>query len=142
MMANMEDMEDMVIPWQDRIRRDGDCWLWTGPQTWNGYPKWGDGSGAHRRIYELLVGPIPVGLDLDHLCRVRHCVNPEHLEPVTRRENLLRGDTVPARRAAMTHCAYGHEFTEENTRWYRGMRYCRACNRRRMEERAKRASSA
>ncbi len=84
------------------------CWHWTGSRVHNGYGLfWIGGSNvrAHRAMYELMVGPIPAGLDLDHLCRVRHCVNPEHLEPVTRAENLRRAreaaaapvsaDTVP-----------------------------------------------
>lgn len=75
------------------------CWLWTAainPGT--GYARfWIPGAGtvnAHRFAYELAFGPIPDGLDVDHLCRVRSCVRPSHLEPVTRRENLMRGDTL------------------------------------------------
>ena len=76
-----------------RVDDSGECWLWTGPQTWNGY---GHASfrrrstTAHRAVYEYLVGSVPDGLDLDHLCRVRLCVNPNHLEPVTRAENMRR----------------------------------------------------
>lgn len=111
------------------------CWLWNGAIGTNGYATVSRGTRpnrlrwmAHRFSYEVFVGPIPEGLDLDHLCRVRHCVNPDHLEPVTRRENLLRGQTINALRAAQTHCIHGHEFTPENTyRYADGTRKCRAC---------------
>ncbi len=104
------------------------CWDWTAALNSHGYGEvyWlGSPRGSHRIVYSLLVGPVPVGLDLDHLCRVRHCVNPEHLEPVTRQENLLRGA-----RCCITHCPQGHEYTPENTRRDRdGRRRCRECNR-------------
>lgn len=74
-------------------------------------------------MYEAFVGPIPDGLQIDHLCRVRHCVNPAHLEPVTIAENVRRGA------AAQTHCKYGHEYTPENTVIHHGGRECRTCNR-------------
>lgn len=73
-----------------RVELEGDCWAWQGSIAPNGYGKLG-GSWAHRLSYETFVGPIPEGLDLDHLCRNRGCVNPDHLEPVTRKENLRRG---------------------------------------------------
>jgi hypothetical protein len=70
------------------------------------------------------------GLVIDHLCRVPLCVNPEHLEPVTLRENILRGESLSARRARQTHCKHGHEFTAANTYvTVKGQRYCRACDR-------------
>lgn len=70
---------------------------------------------AHRFAYELLVGPIAQGMTLDHKCRTRLCVRPDHLEPVTNRENVLRGESVAAQRARQTHCVHGHELTEANT---------------------------
>lgn len=112
------------------------CWLWTACLS-EGYGAFGLGKvvkRAHRIAYEALVGPVEQGLDLDHLCRVRSCCNPAHLEPVTRRENLLRGDTVTARSAAATHCPQGHPYDAKNTnvhrvRGGRGLaRRCRTCN--------------
>lgn len=109
------------------------CWLWQAATYPNGYGQFWNGKRgqlAHRFAYETMVGPIPEGLDLDHLCRVRACVNPAHLEPVTRRENLLRGETLPARHAARDECRKGHAYTPENTRTYPGRgRQCRACDR-------------
>jgi hypothetical protein len=77
-----------------RVTKTDTCWLWTGSCTTAGYGTVGRGSDewfyVHRLAYELLVGPIPDGLTIDHLCRVRHCVRPDHLEPVTRAENTRR----------------------------------------------------
>lgn len=85
---------------------------------------------AHRLIYETLVGPIPDGLQIDHLCRNRPCINPLHLEPVTARQNSLRGQTFAARRAAQTHCLRGHAFDLLNTYISAvGTRKCRECMR-------------
>ena len=85
---------------------------------------------AHRAMYELLVGPIPEGLTIDHLCRNRGCVNPAHLEPVTRGENVLRGETLAAANAAKTHCHRGHRFDKTNTILTPdGGRACRECGR-------------
>lgn len=82
---------------------------------------------SHRVAYELAKGPIPPGLQLDHLCRNPRCCNPEHLEPVTCRENVLRGVGIPAQRARMTHCDRGHELTPENIVPSAGYRRCRTC---------------
>jgi hypothetical protein len=106
------------------------CWEWTGAITRLGYGNAYVGGRtmlAHRAVYEALVGPVPNGLTLDHLCRNRGCVNPAHLEPVTHRENVLRGEGFAARHARKTHCPRGHPYDEKNTEWYRGGRYCRAC---------------
>ena len=110
------------------------CWVWTASLNTKGYGNyWTDGTcvGAHRYAYETIVGPVPEGLQLDHLCRNRNCVNPEHLEPVTCRENLLRGETIAASHAQRSHCKHGHELDDYNTYVYpkTGKRACRTCVR-------------
>lgn len=109
------------------------CWIWTGWGS-DGYGRFMLGDGAvcaHRWSYEFLRAEIPDDLQIDHLCRNRRCVNPWHLEPVTQRENVLRGVGIAARNALKTHCKWDHEFTEDNT-YYRpdrpGSRECRACH--------------
>jgi len=114
----------------------GPCWEWTASQVGNGYGQFGTWTGngnnrAHRVAYTSLVGPIPAGLQSDHLCRNRLCVNPEHLELVTLRENVLRGEGPAAQHARKTHCPKGHPYDEKNTYLLvigNGVRrYCRAC---------------
>lgn len=105
------------------------CWPWQGRLMANGYGRLSNRL-AHRVSYELLVGQIPEGLTLDHLCRNRRCVNPKHLDPVTHRVNILRGTGASARHARKTHCPYGHPFSGENLRIERsGQRACRTCCR-------------
>src|SRR5215471_12258201 len=90
------------------------CWLWTGSLHSGGYGQvWVNGGPklAHRAVYEEVVGQIPDGLELDHLCRVRCCVNPNHLEPVTPRVNLSRCSAISTINSLKTHCDRGHEFT-------------------------------
>jgi len=115
------------------VVRDNGCWEWTAGLDTSGYGLFwvnGHNTGAHRAVWEEVVGPIPDGLHMDHLCRNPRCVNPDHLEPVTCQENLLRGNTANARNVLKTHCAQGHEFTAENTSvTARGKRKCRECNR-------------
>lgn len=116
------------------------CWLWTGSRQKNGYASMkvqGKTRIAHRVAYEHFVGRIPDGLHIDHRCRRRHCVNPSHLEPVTNRENLVRGATLVAKKLAQTQCVNGHPFDERNTRYSGTHRQCRACDATR--HRAKRA---
>lgn len=112
------------------------CWLWRGSLNHNGYGQFSistTNNRAHRVAYHWLVGEIPEGLELDHLCRVRHCVNPAHLEPVTPRVNMLRGDSVAAINARKTHCVRGHVLAGRNVRIESdGGRRCRACAAQRM----------
>lgn len=111
---------------------DDGCWIWTGARTGSGgyghLSRSGRNVRAHRHVYNLLVGPIPEGLVLDHLCRVHNCVNPTHLEVVTVGENTRRGTGPVARNAVKTHCASGHAFDELNTYRYSRGRRCRTCN--------------
>lgn len=84
-----------------RVHKTNSCWLWTGRKMWNGYGQFDLGQKAvlpHRFAYELIKGPIPKGITLDHLCKVRHCVNPAHLEAVTMRENIMRGNGICAQK--------------------------------------------
>jgi HNH endonuclease len=113
---------------------ESECWIWTAAVTQDeGYPRfklYGKTRYAHRMSYVTFAGPIPEGLTIDHLCRVRRCVNPEHLDPVTIRINTLRGDGPSALNRRKTHCKYGHEFTPDNTRVdTKGRRTCLVCHR-------------
>lgn len=112
------------------------CWLWGAATYRNDYGAFSrsvDGKWraqlAHRAAYLALVGPVEDGVELDHLCRVRWCVLPDHLEPVSHRENTLRGQAMTAVQARRTHCSENHEFTEDNTYWHRGHRSCLICRR-------------
>jgi hypothetical protein len=101
----------------------GGCWMWLGALNSKGYGRTkiaGRWIAAHRVSYEAFVGPIPAGLQMDHLCRVRACVNPGHLEPVTARENTIRQRD--------NRCYRGHEFTPENTILEPKQRRCKTCD--------------
>lgn len=108
------------------------CWLWIGPLHTNLYGRiivQGERIYAHQLSYRLFRGPVPDGLELDHLCRTPCCVNPDHLEPVTHKENCLRGRSMCARNAVKTHCPAGHPYDERNTRFpIGGGRKCRKCH--------------
>ena len=123
-----------------KVEKTDACWLWRGATGRSGYGNFRGRDGrmeiAHRVAYELSVGPIPTGLTLDHLCRVRQCVNPAHLEPVSGVENTRRGGN-----AAKTHCIHGHEFSPENTHHGR-QRTCRTCLRERARRRRARVASS
>jgi hypothetical protein len=130
------DIEARFWSFVDR-RGDDECWPWTGLHHKSGHANFTVGGKrvpAHRWAYERFVGPIPDGLEIDHVkdngCTRRDCVNfLRHLEPVTSRVNTLRGDSPPAQNARKTHCIHGHEFTPENTRMDGNRRRCRQCGR-------------
>lgn len=118
----------------EHVDRTSDCWIWTAHVESKGYGQFrqdGRSVMAHRAFYEMLVGPIPDGMTIDHLCRNRRCVRPEHLEPVTNRENVLRGTNRAAENARKTHCKNGHPLSGENVALTNGgrRRRCRICFR-------------
>lgn len=121
--------------WSKVDRRPDGCWEWTAYRNRFGYGRFGmDGEVvlAHRVAYEMLVGPIPDGLSLDHLCRNRGCVRPDHLEPVTAAENVLRGTGWAGRNARKTHCPRSHPLAGDNLMRNRhSQRLCRECARER-----------
>jgi hypothetical protein len=125
-----------------KVDTTGDCWEWTASRHPSGYGQiaWRtDGKSlprrAHRVAWELLVGSIPDGMELDHLCRNPACVNPDHLEVVTHRENMRRGMGVFGINARKTHCNSGHRLDEDNTiREPGGTRRCRTCKNLRRQE--------
>lgn len=119
-----------------RIDASGDCWMWTGAIDRDGYGKHSS-TTAHRAVYQTLVGPIPAGMTIDHLCRVRACVNPDHLEVVTNRENIARGFGItsaghhrqPLYRVPTVTCKRGHAREQFTYTAPDGRRNCRECNR-------------
>jgi hypothetical protein len=130
MMTLLERFEAKYIP-----EPNSGCWLWFGSDNGSGYGVFGLRHGhnvyAHRFSFELFKHMIPGGYEIDHLCGVRCCVNPDHLEAVLHRTNLLRSNnTFAGQHARATHCPAGHEYTKENT--YvgpKGTRFCKPCRR-------------
>ncbi len=134
-------MSDLAVRWESlgqrfwgKVVEKGTCWEWTGGRNQHGYGRHRIGGragrklSAHRLAYAEMVSEIPEGLDFDHLCRNRSCVNPAHLEPVSTRENVLRSTNFIARRAAQTHCLRGHPLSGTNLLVCSdGGRRCRAC---------------
>ena len=136
MKSNLLNLPRKIPVWariMQRIEEDSaGCWNWVGHKNIDGYgiisikdrPKY-----AHRIAYEEFVGPVDDGKFIDHICRNRICVNPEHMESVTSRENTLRGVGITAMNAKKTHCPSGHEYSKKNTRRYGNERYCKECVR-------------
>lgn len=129
------------------------CWIWIGSrQPWRG-PAQGYGQAyvpgskppttvvAHRAVYQALRGPIPDGLVLDHKCRTRPCVNPDHMDVVTMSENLKRGEGFIGVQSRRTHCPQGHELSDDNVVGYLTHRQCRECANARSRERWRRLFS-
>jgi hypothetical protein len=128
-----------------KVDTSTDCWLWTGTIGTEGYGQmWTEkqrNEPAHRVCYEMFRGPVPVGLELDHLCRNRRCVRPDHLEAVSHQENTLRGIGPTAANARKNTCLRGHLYTQKTMRvTCRGLRVCKTCvSLRRAAIRAERA---
>lgn len=140
----LDEIRELCVP-------DGDCWLWLrnsshkyGVITLGGKNR---KAYIHRWTYKLANGPIPDGLEIDHLCRKKRCCNPAHLEAVTGKENNMRSNSLSARNARKTHCRAGHELVPENLtsrsikRGERECRICAAARKRSEEQRAKRRIS-
>lgn len=123
-------LEQRILPYIEPVTESG-CWIWMRGVNYKGYGRvmWkGKAIYVHRLLFEIERGPIPISLVTDHLCRVRLCVNPYHIELVTHKENALRGIGPTAINASKTHCIHGHEFTSSNTRVYcRNGHIARAC---------------
>lgn len=133
--ANTQPIEERFMRYVQKAASG--CWEWTGRLQKNGYSTFycnGKIVRGHRWSYEHFIAPIPQGKEIDHLCRNRKCVNPAHLEPVTRKENR--------RRAMRSHCVNGHAFTPENIYMHDGKRYCREYRRIRVRAYQRRKANA
>lgn len=132
-----------------KVDKSGDCWLWTAAKNNQGYGVFGIPGNKkvlpHRFSYELVKGPIPLGLTIDHLCRTPLCVNPDHLEAVTHRVNNLRGASQAALNAQKTYCPKGHAYSGDNLFVWKNTwgwtRRCRTCKNQQQRERRRMAAS-
>lgn len=128
----MRTLEERLEAKIERVTESG-CWIWTGTNNCGYGQIWLNRRHhpVHRVAYEMHVGKIPEGMQIDHLCRVPSCCNPYHLEPVTPRENTLRGTNPAAKNAMKTHCPSGHPYDVFRRNW----RECKECARLREAER-------
>ena len=126
-----------VDRFMSKIEKTDYCWNWIGTVNKSKHMGYGvfwlnnKSVAAHRVAYKIYIGDIPYDLQVDHLCRNRLCVNPDHLEAVTAKVNILRGNGLAAVNAKKTHCINGHEFTPENSMPRPGGKDCRECKRKR-----------
>lgn len=131
----MTDLRDRLF---ERFDLDDGCWLYHGYLTKGGYAQIrvdGIARGRHVVAYEMFVGPVLAGTELDHRCKRPACFNPKHLEPVTRRENLLRSDSWGGVNSRKTHCPQGHAYDGTNSAGARICSTCRRAARRRHQQR-------
>lgn len=129
-------LKPLTVRLSENIRRpvsDSECWQWIGAKGEYGkiwVQELGRGYPVHRVMWELFRGTIPEGYQIDHLCRNTRCCNPSHLEPVTHKENVRRGQSPWSSRHRDTQCFRGHAFDQANTHIRpNGTRHCRACER-------------
>lgn len=123
-----ENIEKRIIP-----EPNSGCWLWIGgirdkKENYGGCAWEGKTWRSHRLVYSLLCAPVSDELDIDHLCRNRICCNPDHLDPCTRKVNVLRGAGIAPNNAQKTHCPKGHAYTPENTYIWNNQRFCKTCH--------------